>query len=722
MSGQSLRSKGDAARDARDWAGAEKAYRDFLSSKPDDAAIWVQYGHILKEQDKSSDAERAYRKAVALRPDDGDPSLHLAHLLKRMGRLSEATEMFETSFKASPTGDAYGELLALRGERVDLDEDDSDETLTTSATFIEIDDLLGYLEAHKTLSGIQRVQVGVIQHVLASARQNENCVFVLNPINGDSLWMLKNEHLRELVDYVTGPNVDHEQLRRIVARARSGATLISPQAGQCYLVLGAFWGSGGVAGRYLHLKKVGVLLGVYIYDLIPITHSEYCDARLSHEFAMSFGDGMAIFDFVLTISDYTAREVIRYREKFNLPAMPVITVPLAHSHSDNVTPRKRMVWGPHIAQLKDRPYVLMVSTIEARKNHAYLVAAWKQFLEEGLDPPDLVFVGRFGWHVSSLMEMLELTRNLDGRVHVLHDLSDAELQTLYDGSLFTAFTSFVEGWGLPVGESLAQGRPCVASSTSSVPEVGGDLVDYVDPHNLRDGLEVLRKMAFNDAYRAQRERDIADRFVARTWRDVGVDLLEKVGKVRTTVKTNPSGEMFFAAGSVFTVSDLAFGTILPKDYGLSPKRLMLTDFGYTIEPHGCWMRGNKGSLRFRSDQPAGTEISVYLQFLSAPWANHDNLLSIDMDKPGIRPSSKRVDNKRSLAPNSRFLMRCSGTVGEKGSVSVNVVVSGHVPLEHGGPGARRFCVGLSEFGYTASADLVARVDMSEHFMFNAMGR
>ena len=59
--------------------------------------------------------------------------------------------------------------------------------------------------------------------------------------------------------------------------------------------------------------------------------------------------------------------------------------------------------------------------------------------------------------------------------------SDAELAFLYRNCRFTVFPSLYEGWGLPIGESLWFGKLCIASKTSSMPEVGGDLVDYVDP-------------------------------------------------------------------------------------------------------------------------------------------------------------------------------------------------------------------------------------------------
>ena len=83
---------------------------------------------------------------------------------------------------------------------------------------------------------------------------------------------------------------------------------------------------------------------------------------------------------------------------------------------------------------------------------------------QGKNVPRLVFVGRPGWRVRDLMDQLKLTTNLNNRILLLHDLSDSELVALYKAAMFTVFPSFEEGWGLPVGESLVFGRPCVAST------------------------------------------------------------------------------------------------------------------------------------------------------------------------------------------------------------------------------------------------------------------
>jgi glycosyltransferase involved in cell wall biosynthesis len=562
--------------------------------------------------------------------------------------------------------------------------------------FIEIDDLFRYFKAHKTLSGIQRVQAGIACYVMDCVAQGgAEYHFVVHAASPKEFLSLDRRKLREVIDYAAGPLVDHDRLIDLVDVAFAHARPVTPAAGQCY-----------------------VILGVFLYDLIPVTHPEFCDAELSHDFTRSMGDGLTIFDFILTISENTAREVRRFRDRYNLPATPVEAVPLAHvllDHPSNGDPAAG--WGPNIAKLRGAPFVLSVSTIEGRKNHAYLVAAWKHFLDEGLDPPDLVFVGRKGWRVTALMEQLEATQYLGGRVHIVHDISDGELETLYRECLFTAFPSFVEGWGLPVGESLAYGKPCVASNTSSIPEVGGDLVDYIDPFNLRDGIEVLRRMTFDADYRERRGRDVRTNFVARRWPQVGAEFIARLTALRRAGPSPGDVDPVLRAGQIFRPADLAFGRPLPADYFANPTCLILQDGWYEIEDFGCWLRGSEASLRFRTGLPAGAAIVVYLELRGAPQCEANKVLV------GLEPmhrarsardggAARKIVQLRSSISTHR--VRLSGTAGERGVVQVFLNVTGAIPDRS--PDVRAFAVGLKAIGFAAQTDFAARADIVEDLL------
>jgi glycosyltransferase involved in cell wall biosynthesis len=247
---------------------------------------------------------------------------------------------------------------------------------------------------------------------------------------------------------------------------------------------------------------------------------EWCDHGLTDDFANWFRSVLPFADQVFTVSDATAGDVVAWMRERGLSLanqVKPVSMGTGLSHEIDLTN----------ANLRLRPdlpppgsYVLFVSTLEARKNHALLFRVWRRLLSElpREQIPTLVFAGRVGWLVADLIQQLENTNWLDGKIRLLRDPTDAELLALYRGCQFTVFPSLFEGWGLPVSESLALGRPCIASNRTSLPEVGGALARYFDPENLNDAYRVVRDVIEHPVeLEAWRER------VAREFRHVPWD-------------------------------------------------------------------------------------------------------------------------------------------------------------------------------------------------------
>ncbi len=82
-------------------------------------------------------------------------------------------------------------------------------------------------------------------------------------------------------------------------------------------------------------------------------------------------------------------------------------------------------------------------------------------------------------------------------------VSDEELHKIYGAAFALAFVPFFEGFGVPVIEAMSAGTPVICSSTTSLPEVGGDAVLYVNPDNIEQIADAMLKLNDNPELRAK---------------------------------------------------------------------------------------------------------------------------------------------------------------------------------------------------------------------------
>ncbi|WP_010139029.1 glycosyltransferase [Oceanicola sp. S124] len=312
--------------------------------------------------------------------------------------------------------------------------------------------------------------------------------------------------------------------------------------GDQLVVLGGTWAIDGLeqALRRLH-RDNGVEITQMVHDLIPIKTPEH----IAGDFAPAF------YHWLRTLPDYCSAFLANSRntaldlKEFLVEVgsdHPVHTVPLAQEFVAAAESPPGAIHGPdgpykrrvertllmrrEILNLTKVPYVLVVGTVESRKNSWRLAQVWQRLCrDEGLEMPRLVFAGKRGWLNDDFDAMMTATGNLDGWVQFASRPTDAELRHLYENCLFTATVSLYEGWGLPIGESLHFGKTAVVADNSAMPEVGGALVEYCDAGSLESMTAAFRRLIADPAHRQALEAKIAATRLRR-WDDVAGDLVE----------------------------------------------------------------------------------------------------------------------------------------------------------------------------------------------------
>ncbi len=126
-----------------------------------------------------------------------------------------------------------------------------------------------------------------------------------------------------------------------------------------------------------------------------------------------------------------------------------------------------------------RPYLLMVGTLEPRKNHAVAFEALAR-LKAGGWPHCLVVAGGRGWLFEAVRRQVEAL-DLTADIIFAGAVPDADLPALYSGADCFLMPSLYEGFGIPVLEAMACGAPVVSSKASSLPYVAGDAALFIEP-------------------------------------------------------------------------------------------------------------------------------------------------------------------------------------------------------------------------------------------------
>ncbi len=321
-------------------------------------------------------------------------------------------------------------------------------------------------------------------------------------------------------------------LRRRLPRGPRPSTgsdaLLAIREGDFFLALGSPW-FPFYEKRLETARARGARIGVLVYDLIPVMRPEWCDASLVRTFRAWMRACLPLADRVFAISRATARDTQLFAETERIAlAGAVVPVPIGTGFSGPPPGGERRADLPAPGS-----YVLFVSTIEPRKNHPVLFRIWRELLtalpRESV--PTLVFAGRVGWMSGDFLQQLKNADWLGGAIRHIDSPTDSELGALYDGALFTVFPSLYEGWGLPVTESLAHGKPCLVARTTSLPEAGGALARYFDPDNLRDAVEAVRILIEDRAGLAAWEMEVRTGFQPTSWRETAMAVLDGMEKI-----------------------------------------------------------------------------------------------------------------------------------------------------------------------------------------------
>jgi len=254
---------------------------------------------------------------------------------------------------------------------------------------------------------------------------------------------------------------------------------------------------------------------VSVHDVSFLEHPGFFPAARALQLRLTVGRTVARAARIVTVSEFSRRAIARV---YGLDEEEIIVVPnAAATHFRPLPHTSATAWVWRQFGITP-PFVLNVGDLQPRKNQVGLIRAFAEMIRAFPQlPHHLVLAGKEGWRGGAVRsEALE--SGLAERIHFLGFVSDEELLHLYNACEFFVFPSLYEGFGLPVIEAMACGRPVACSDGSAVAEVADGAAILFDAHSTAEITRAMLDLALDSELRARTGRLGLQRAAHFSWR------------------------------------------------------------------------------------------------------------------------------------------------------------------------------------------------------------
>jgi len=335
------------------------------------------------------------------------------------------------------------------------------------------------------ITGIQRVVIEVVSRMLE--KDDLDIVLIKYMLRKGKYKIISSNDFME--EYKN---------RKIDQKIRKGYIYPNEfEEGSIFFDIDSTWGS--IAKRsYLYpiLKKSKVKIITNVYDIIPFNYPYFTTRDLGYAFIDYIGAVIKYSDIIITNSNAVKVDVIELAEKIGLD-VPHIEVAGLGADFD----KSRKISDKTIEKLGEvtsKKYILMVGTVEIRKNHKLLFDAYENGLKE--QGYSIVFAGNIGWKVEELITKMRKHPDYNKNIFILNGLSNEAIDYLYQNARYVAFLSYTEGFGLPIVEALAKGVPVISYGTKINMETGSKWCKYCMEDKGESLAKLVKEIDDNNIY------------------------------------------------------------------------------------------------------------------------------------------------------------------------------------------------------------------------------
>lgn len=261
------------------------------------------------------------------------------------------------------------------------------------------------------------------------------------------------------------------------------------------------------------LKKNGVKIVAQIYDIMAITHFQYFMMHFTYTFMEYIGAHLLYADIIVVSTQASLVILEDFAKKCGLDKINGV---VAHLGAD--FKQKTVVATEARSEVKKvcavGKYILMVGTIEPRKNHKLVLEAFDKGLSElGLN---IIFAGRIGWINQEFLDKMYHHKQYGKRIFHVDKATNADIDYLYKNAFVVAFPTHMEGFGLPLVEALERQAPVIATNIDVLKEIGKDFCEYFDDNDIEGFVKVVKRLKIDSNY-YENKKNMLKEYKPFTW-------------------------------------------------------------------------------------------------------------------------------------------------------------------------------------------------------------
>jgi glycosyltransferase involved in cell wall biosynthesis len=257
--------------------------------------------------------------------------------------------------------------------------------------------------------------------------------------------------------------------------------------------------------------------GIFIHDLIPIKHPEFFEIKNKKSVQKTLKKFGEIFDsikkdtIIYCNSKYTKKDLLEVYPKFknNKIVITYLGVDknkyfyLSDRDKKNSKDFKNIQKSLEKYKIpKDKPYFLSLTSMNPRKNTAFIVRGFVKFLKKNPKVSiNLVLAGKFDWNCDDIFKEIKRDKSFKDRIIVTGYVDDKDVNNVYNRAFGFVYPSLYEGFGMPALEAMQCGVPVITSNTTSIPEVVGNAGILINPNKDDELIKAFEKLYEDKKFR-----------------------------------------------------------------------------------------------------------------------------------------------------------------------------------------------------------------------------